>query len=303
MSGKSSSNRTPRLLIHFLFIMRFKFCNNEDVPGWVLSEIAVLSKISSVRLKLITRQVINELTGGVIDIEKVCKLAPKESSFGPSDIRATLAAIHWIISSATRFDVDQSVLNNELQQLGLPKENSDGVSRPFRIHRERLNAQAAEDSLRLPRLWSLDWHVDAVIYDSCVGDLRGVASRSPVPLHHLRLGLSHNRAQAYPSFPAILASRSPLLQARPKQDSSNGGAVSALGLRPLPVLSNSAIISAADATATVITSEAAAQLECAAHLFFSAGHSQVVALLAELEAARCALASLIATMPPPGVKQ
>ena len=49
------------------------------MPEWILSEVAVLSKISCVRLKLITRQVINELTGGRLDVEKVCKLAPKES--------------------------------------------------------------------------------------------------------------------------------------------------------------------------------------------------------------------------------
>lgn len=58
---------------------KFKFAGGSDVPDWLLSEVAVLSKISCVRLKLITRQVINELTGGRLDVDKVCKLAPKES--------------------------------------------------------------------------------------------------------------------------------------------------------------------------------------------------------------------------------
>jgi hypothetical protein len=73
-----------------------------------------------------------------------------------SDVKAALAAIAYILSSAVRSGVDENVLNAELQQLGLPKENSDGISRPFRLHRARLTAQAAADSLRAPRLLSLE---------------------------------------------------------------------------------------------------------------------------------------------------
>lgn len=293
--------------------MKFKFCGQQDVPAWILSEIAVLSRISSVRLKLITRQVINELTGGSIDIEKVCKLAPKDQQFGPSDIRATLAAIHWILSSATRFNVDHAVLNSELQQLGLPKENSDGVARPFRIHSDRLHAQAAEASLRLPRLVSLDWHTDAVVFDSCAGDLRGGggsgASRyAPVPVHHLRLGLSHALGQAYPRFPAISSADTPLLaQARLEESQRDAGPAgdsaalfAALGWRPLPLATSPAAPAAvrgSDADAAIAR---APTVTAAARVTFSASHSQVVALRDELSAARSALAALTAAMPPPG---
>ena len=33
------------------------------------------------RLKLITRQVINEVSGGILDIDKILKLVPKEGKY------------------------------------------------------------------------------------------------------------------------------------------------------------------------------------------------------------------------------
>ena len=38
-----------------------------------------------------------------------------------SDVRASLAALQFIISSAARFDCDETVLATELAQLGMPK--------------------------------------------------------------------------------------------------------------------------------------------------------------------------------------
>jgi hypothetical protein len=172
---------------------------------------------SCVRLKLITRQVINELSGGTLDVEKVTKLVPKEG-FSWSDIKAALAAIAFILRQASRTGVDHAVLNQELQQLGLPKENSDGIARPFRIHADRLRAQASADSLRLPRLLSLDWRVDGILATSGLGAVRaaGVAGGAPSlaePVLQLRLGLSHEEASPPPRISAPDLAASPLLLA------------------------------------------------------------------------------------------
>lgn len=221
------------------------------------------------------------------------------AGFEPSDIRATLAAIRWILSSATRYSVDETVLNNELQQLGLPKENSDGLSRPFRIHRDRLLAQAVESALRLPRLVSLAWHADAVLFDSAIGDLRGSAAASrgarqsqqqqqqqqpsPVPVLHLQLGLSHPLCGAYPGFPASSAADTPLLAAHrgaaaPEAGPGGAAPLLAVGMRPLlPGLSNRA-----------------PALLPQTQLEFSLSLAQLRALVAELGAARGALAELAA---------
>ncbi len=176
---------------------------------------------SCVRLKLLTRQVINECVGGVLDIEKVNKLVPKDTGFTWSDIRAALAAIAFILTQSARVDIDPMVLNAELQQLGLPKENSDGISRPYRIHRERLHAQALADSLHFPRLLSLDWCIDAVVHTSSLGLVRQAGSNAAAnaasgvgePVVHVRLGVSHDAGQRPPRVPAADAGSTPLLLA------------------------------------------------------------------------------------------
>ena len=38
-----------------------------------------------------------------------------------SDIKASIAALNFIISSAAKYNVDSESLSHELQQLGLPK--------------------------------------------------------------------------------------------------------------------------------------------------------------------------------------
>ena len=74
--------------------MRFKFCGGSDAREWVLGEVAVLSRISCVRLKLITRQVINELAGdGALDVDKITKLVPRGPGFAWPDIKAAVESL------------------------------------------------------------------------------------------------------------------------------------------------------------------------------------------------------------------
>jgi hypothetical protein len=186
--------------------------------------------------------VINELSGGTLDVEKVTKLVPKEG-FSWSDIKAALAAIAFILRQASRTGVDHAVLNQELQQLGLPKENSDGIARPFRIHAERLRAQASADSLRLPRLLSFDWRVDGILATSGLGAVRaaGVAGGAPSlaePVLQLRLGLSHEEASPPPRISAPDLAASPLLlaaraAAAASASAAGDAALLALGIEPL----------------------------------------------------------------------
>ena len=44
-----------------------------------------------------------------------------DAKFEDGDIKASLAALTFILSSAAKHSVDSPSLNNELQQLGLPK--------------------------------------------------------------------------------------------------------------------------------------------------------------------------------------
>ncbi|XP_013374272.1 PREDICTED: COMM domain-containing protein 4 isoform X2 [Chinchilla lanigera] len=102
--------------------MRFRFCGDLDCPDWVLAEISTLAKISSVKLRLLCSQVLRELLGQGIDYEKILKLTA-DAKFESGDVKATVAVLSFILSSAAKHSVDGESLSSELQQLGLPKVN------------------------------------------------------------------------------------------------------------------------------------------------------------------------------------
>jgi len=149
--------------------MRFKCFGDLDAPDWILAEISVLSKISSVRMKLIVSQVIASLRGTAMDYAKIAKLT-SDAGFEPSEIKAAVAALEHILKSAAKYDCDAGKLESELQQLGLPKEHSSSLCRPYREQQSALRESLASNTLRLPGLDSVRWRVDATVgLSSCQG--------------------------------------------------------------------------------------------------------------------------------------
>jgi hypothetical protein len=208
---------------------------------------------SCVRLKLICKQVINALLGGEVDFGKVQRLIPKERGFTLSDARvrarppplpipppcgptaprlgarwcslfswqAAVAATHFILENAARYGVDFKTLGLELQQLGLPRENSDGIARPYRINRDLLRTRLLESRVSLPRLEGVDWRVDWVVAGSSVE-----RSAGGVCVPSLRLRLSHTRDSRRPP-------KTPL-RARLALDSSSSSSASSSSSSSVP---------------------------------------------------------------------
>mmetsp|Transcript_14407 Transcript_14407/g.21614 ORF Transcript_14407/g.21614 Transcript_14407/m.21614 type:complete len:211 (+) Transcript_14407:58-690(+) len=145
--------------------MRFRFCGDLDCPDWVLSEIATLSKLTSVRVKILVVQILNYCIEGVFNYEKVVKIA-KDNSDGVSDLKGSIAAVHFIVSNAAKHDLDESSLVQEVQQLGLPKENSEAIARQYREHKDILRQRFAQESYSISSLLSSDWRVDLAITNS-----------------------------------------------------------------------------------------------------------------------------------------
>ena len=53
--------------------MKFKFCGDLDAPDWLLAEITVLSRITSVRFKLLSQQIIKHISEGTMEVRlSVC---------------------------------------------------------------------------------------------------------------------------------------------------------------------------------------------------------------------------------------
>jgi hypothetical protein len=84
-------------------------------------------------------------------------------NFELGDIKAMIAALHLILSSAAKYDVEEKVLSLELQQLGLPKDSCNAVCRSYRGAKEKLREHLAANILQLPRLQNVQWRVDHLV--------------------------------------------------------------------------------------------------------------------------------------------
>lgn len=159
--------------------MRFRFCGDQDCPDWVLAEISTLAKISSVKMKLLCAQVLKDLLGEGIDYDKIAKLT-SDAKFETGDIKASVAMLSFIFSSAAKHNVDGESLSSELQQLGLPKEHTIGLCKSYEDKQSSLQDKLKESSLRLGHLDAVSWRVD---YTLCSSELKEVNE----PLIQLRL--------------------------------------------------------------------------------------------------------------------
>jgi len=145
--------------------MRFRFCGDLDCPDWLLAEINILSKITSVKMKLLAVQILKDMLGSDLDYEKVQKLT-SDAKFETGDIKASIAALTFIISCAAKYDVDAETLANELQQLGLPKEHTTSLCKSYSDAHSKLQEHFRQISLRVSRLDSVQWRVDYVLSSS-----------------------------------------------------------------------------------------------------------------------------------------
>ncbi|KAL2790865.1 COMM domain-containing protein 4 isoform 7 [Daubentonia madagascariensis] len=105
--------------------MRFRFCGDLDCPDWVLAEISTLAKI----------------------YEKILKLTA-DAKFESGDVKATVAVLSFILSSAAKHSVDGESLSSELQQLGLPKEHAASLCRCYEEKQSPLQEHLRACSLR-----------------------------------------------------------------------------------------------------------------------------------------------------------
>lgn len=109
--------------------MKFRFCGDADVPDWILVEINTLSRLSSIKLKLLSQVVAQGIINPPISFEKAEKLFADSKLDNDHDLQACIACISYILTAATRFNIDSNILQSELLQLGLPREHSTAIKR------------------------------------------------------------------------------------------------------------------------------------------------------------------------------
>ncbi|XP_061433490.1 COMM domain-containing protein 4 [Lethenteron reissneri] len=150
--------------------MRFRFSGDRDCPDWVLAEISTLTKLTSVKMKLLCVQMIKDLLGEPIDYQKITKLT-EDAKFESGDVKASLAVLEFVLCSAAKYNVDGNSLSSELQQLGLPKEHASALCKVYEDKQAELQDQLKSQSLRLSRLAGVSWRVD---YTLCSSELAEV---------------------------------------------------------------------------------------------------------------------------------
>mgnify|MGYP001166184891 CR=1 FL=1 len=106
--------------------MRFRFCGGLDAPDWLLTEIAIVAKLSTKQITFFAEQVIKQLLGKDLAYDKLDKLA-QVVKFTRSDVKAALAAVNYVLDHATRYNVERKILGTEMQQLGLHEDLTNAV--------------------------------------------------------------------------------------------------------------------------------------------------------------------------------
>lgn len=150
--------------------MKFKFCGEQDCPEWILAEMALISKLSSVRVRLLTKQLFIHLIDNVpLVYDKLQKYASSSRVvLDDHELKAIINTIHFIITNATRFNIDPQILYPELEQLGLPSDVSKSLAKIYMAYQSSLAQKLASQTLKLNNLSSIAWRVNYIL-DSSVG--------------------------------------------------------------------------------------------------------------------------------------
>ena len=65
------------------------------------------------------------------DTQKINKIL-EEMNLSPEEITIIISSLCFIIKSSGKFNVDDLMLSQELQQLGLPQDNADAISKVYK---------------------------------------------------------------------------------------------------------------------------------------------------------------------------
>jgi hypothetical protein len=146
--------------------MRFRFCGDLDCPDWVLAEIQTLSKLSSIKFKLLCTQVTTAFLQDVeLNTDKIEKLCA-DAKFEWRDTQAAIAALRFVYTSAAKHSVQVEELSNETQQLGLPKEHATALCKVYSDTATAIRDHLSSKSLKLNSLEKVEWRVDYILSSS-----------------------------------------------------------------------------------------------------------------------------------------
>ncbi|XP_057337749.1 COMM domain-containing protein 4 [Microplitis mediator] len=136
--------------------MKFRFLGDGDCPDWLLAQIITMSRMTSIKMKLLGQLVVKSiLNNGEIDEDKIKKLT-QDAKLDWDDAISIVSALEMIMTSSSRYEVNADDLSSELQQLGLPKEHSIVIGRLHTDNYSQIHDHLLSQSLRLNALSSIE---------------------------------------------------------------------------------------------------------------------------------------------------
>ncbi|XP_073836761.1 COMM domain-containing protein 4 [Musca autumnalis] len=132
--------------------MKFRFCGDGDCPDWVLGEIiSTLSVLEANKLKTLADMVAKKILGHELNEEEVKALTSSVSADG----KTAVACIHFLLNNAARHNASELVFNEEIQQLGLPKEHAAAMCAVLTEHATAIRQRLIDKSFKINELESI----------------------------------------------------------------------------------------------------------------------------------------------------
>nr|CAG4638832.1 EOG090X0HLW [Cyclestheria hislopi] len=128
--------------------MKFHFCGDQDCPDWFLTQIITLSRLSSVKTKLLAQHIARQFMANQWQHEQLTALVG-DAKLSQDDVKSLLATVKFILCSASRFRTSEEHLCAELQQLGLPREHASAIAKVYQDTCTAIRSKLKSDALKV----------------------------------------------------------------------------------------------------------------------------------------------------------
>ncbi len=143
--------------------MKFKFCGNVDCPDWLITEIVYLSKITPIKHRILGNLICKYIMKEG-DTQKIKKML-EEMNLTQEEITIVISSLCFIIKSSAKFNVDDMMLSQELQQLGLPQDIADAISKVYKKNKDILRNYLKEDIFSFNKINDIHFKTSYCIAD------------------------------------------------------------------------------------------------------------------------------------------
>ena len=152
--------------------MRFDFCGNVDCPEWVLAEVALLNKVSAIKLKLICGQILKKIGQQPgFEPDKLSKLF-RDQKFEAEESKVCIALIEFVLRQSAKHCINEKQLSKDLLQMGVAIENANTLVKHYTDQMENLQRALRSESMRVSSVQDVQYGVSYLMATSASGTVK-----------------------------------------------------------------------------------------------------------------------------------